>query len=178
MTFRGIDRAPSETARRNRRTDHTPGSKHLRFGHEPALCLVIGRVPRSMPSAFWRSLRWLRFILRVTTVCMAIWAALLLAALLVGKGLIHRFLEGGGILVIAVLVIVHSAILLYGFRYSVGRFHRFLRSHDLLVCLGCGYILKHLPSVHTCPECGEAYDFEDLRQTWQRWAESNIAYGA
>ena len=39
-----------------------------------------------------------------------------------------------------------------------------------LTCPGCGYALKFLAQ-HRCPECGAAFDMEDVAQTWSRVRE-------
>ena len=159
------------------------GASHPNFprvGRDTSLFfnLIAGRTPRSTPAAFWRSIGTLRAILRVTTLGLVLLGVFLLTALVVDLGLAGRFLEGGGILLVAGLTIIHSTVFLYGFRFSIRRYQRFLKEHEWLVCMRCGYVLEHLPSCHKCPECGDAYDFETLRACWQEWLDSNIAYGA
>ncbi len=41
-----------------------------------------------------------------------------------------------------------------------------LRAVDFKMCPQCGYLLKGLPDVHTCPECGTAYDIEEVKKNW------------
>ena len=155
-----------------------------RVGRDTSLFfnLIAGRTPRSTPAAFWRSIGTLRAILRVTTLSMLLSGVLLLTvivvdlrAAVVDMRLTQRLLEGGGILMVAGLVLIHATVFLYGFRFSIGRYQRFLKEHEWLVCMRCGYVLEHLPPKYRCPECGDAYDFEGLRLRWQEWADDNIA---
>ncbi len=54
----------------------------------------------------------------------------------------------------------------------VGRHLIRLRNHlvlsDFRVCLRCGYRLDGLPDAHRCPECGVAYQRDELRALWIR----------
>lgn len=147
-----------------------------RIGRDTSLFfnLIIGRTPRSMPVAFWRSISTLKTLLRITTLSLLLLGVFLLAALVVDLGLAGRFLDGGGVLLVAALIVTHSTIFLYGFRLAIRRYQRFLKEHEWLVCMRCGYVLEHLPSSHNCPECGDVYDFETLRPRWQEWVDRNI----
>ena len=153
---------------------------YLRVGHESYTYfhLIFDRSPRSTPPAFWRSVGALKSFLRVTSLCLILSLGLLLTGAIVDRGLTLRLLEQGGIFLVSGLIVVHSVVGLYGFRFAVGRYRRFLKEHQWLVCMRCGYVLEHLPPCHKCPECGDAYDFEALRLSWQEWAKNNIAYGA
>jgi hypothetical protein len=37
------------------------------------------------------------------------------------------------------------------------------------VCNHCGFLLHGLPEEHTCPECGNGYEIQSLRDSWLRW---------
>jgi len=57
-------------------------------------------------------------------------------------------------------------------RRALRRFRAEVRSNNLEHCLECGYPLKGLPAEHRCPECGEPYSMETVRQTWRRYFEA------
>lgn len=70
------------------------------------------------------------------------------------------------------LVIVSSWLSLATIRRSMRRFSDHLIERKFMVCFGCGYDLRNLPS-DRCPECGNGYDHEKLRSLWQDWLNRN-----
>lgn len=49
--------------------------------------------------------------------------------------------------------------------YYAGRQH--LRNHRYMVCPACEYDLGELAESAACPECGQAYNPQSLRETWE-----------
>jgi rRNA maturation endonuclease Nob1 len=43
-----------------------------------------------------------------------------------------------------------------------------IRRGNLLVCPGCEYSLENSKESGVCPECGRAYDMDEVRRTWVR----------
>jgi hypothetical protein len=35
-----------------------------------------------------------------------------------------------------------------------------------------GYCLRGLPNDYTCPECGQAYEIEEVEQRWHEWIQN------
>ena len=69
------------------------------------------------------------------------------------------------IAVLASLLAIGTLVLIYGIVRSRPSRH-FVESYDYQVCPSCNYPLKGLPIKHTCPECGKAYDLNDVQRTW------------
>lgn len=47
------------------------------------------------------------------------------------------------------------------------RFVQTVREAEYRVCPTCGYPLKGLADAGNCPECGEVYELDALRQQWE-----------
>ena len=47
------------------------------------------------------------------------------------------------------------------------RFVQTVREAEYRVCPTCGYPLKGLADAGNCPECGEAYELDALREQWE-----------
>jgi hypothetical protein len=60
------------------------------------------------------------------------------------------------------LVLVIAAFILE--RRTLAR----VRRGNLLVCLGCEYSLENSGSEGVCPECGRAFEIEEVRRDWVR----------
>jgi len=48
-----------------------------------------------------------------------------------------------------------------------------IADRDFLVCLECGYDLRHLDN-DRCPECGVRYDAEEVVRTWKHWSTRKL----
>ncbi len=66
---------------------------------------------------------------------------------------------------IAVFVVGDKAWRQFG-ASVVSRLCREARENDGYLCLHCGYNLKGLPDQHRCPECGNPFDIEDVKEKW------------
>ena len=159
-------------------TRNRPERNRLFWGRErySYYHLLADRPPQSTPMAFWRSVSRLKLALRATTLLILLSFGSVAVGAIVNLGYTQRAVERGGIVVVAVLLVVHTTVLLYGFRFATGRYRRFLTEHELRVCMRCGYVLAELPSSHKCPECGDGYDLTLLAVKWQEWLDSQIAY--
>lgn len=73
-----------------------------------------------------------------------------------------------GALIATVALADVLVVFLFG-RQIRRKFARYLSDKDGLVCPDCGYLLDALPEAHTCPECGRAYRFKDVRDYWLKW---------
>jgi hypothetical protein len=153
------------------------GSKYAHFARSGCgyYHLITGRCPASIPGAYWNSMASLKWILRAIDISIFLLVFLFFLAAVTDLRSAVRILERGGVLVIAALVAIHGILFLYGLRYTAGRFQRFLVAHNLLICLRCGYVLEQLSSCHRCPECGDPYEFQALRLSWQEWMRINVA---
>lgn len=58
----------------------------------------------------------------------------------------------------------------FAIRRAVRRAARDAWKCDHLLCLWCGYVLLGLPTEGACPECGEIYDVDRVRQSWRMWS--------
>ncbi len=45
------------------------------------------------------------------------------------------------------------------------------------MCIRCGFCLRGLPDVHTCPECGLGIDISEFKKAWAEWTMNNYAEG-
>ena len=60
------------------------------------------------------------------------------------------------------VLILHLAL-----RRREKRFVERVRGLDYRVCPSCGYLLTGLPDSGKCPECGEDYELQKLRDIWR-----------
>jgi len=70
------------------------------------------------------------------------------------------------------LALVIGWILTTAYSRSVGRFANHLADHRYLICFECGYDLRGTPS-DRCPECGQSFDNDSLRERWEDWLRKN-----
>jgi len=60
-------------------------------------------------------------------------------------------------------------ILVLGKYLTIRGVRELTRNAHCELCTQCGYPLLSLPERHACPECGVAYDIDEVRREWQRW---------
>lgn len=71
---------------------------------------------------------------------------------------------------IAIVAGVIGLITAYGIHVRArARWIRAATESDGALCLHCGYSLRGLPDHQNCPECGRAYDLEQVRARWRNW---------
>lgn len=59
-------------------------------------------------------------------------------------------------------------------RYHMRRRYRALADRDWRVCRWCRFDLRGLPDKGKCPECGEDYSIDEVRQWWKDMMEAEI----
>ena len=126
------------------------------------------RWPRAnewMPTVMLNHLRWLR---RFWWAVWLLWPAMFLVMLFT-PSLAEGSLFGSLGLVMALLLGHHLLL-----RYCVRRFEQRVRDADFALCLRCGYPLRGLPPKHDCPECGTAYELNEVRKTWGKVLDDEI----
>jgi hypothetical protein len=109
-----------------------------------------GRESRLQQSLWWVSV--------VLMVMFLMWPLVALSVL--GPGVGIALLMGP-----AAVVIFTSVSLQY---WLARRSRSEVLAADFCICLECRYPLGALPPQGICPECGEAYDHDKVRQCW-RW---------
>ena len=149
-----------------------------RFGTEgiTPYHLFLNRVPRGVPGGFWRWIGRLKVLLRLTSLLVFLAALLAFGMPLLTGGQTIRVFGLPALSCVAVACIIHACVQMFGLRMENGRFKRHLIEHSWLICFGCGYSLKGLPSHYRCPECGLPYDDTKLVKAWRRWSGRQIVY--
>ena len=111
---------------------------------------LFGQAPSGIPRAFWKRVRWLRFVLIGGTV------APLTVVLFFRLSLrIAIFVAVGAFLLIRFIAAWRARL-----------FAERMRGDDYQRCVNCGYSLSGLPSSHGCPKCGTRYQLDVVRRTW------------
>lgn len=136
---------------------------------------LTGRCPRGMPVAEWQSVRAPRWPMWLC--CAGIWLSGSAAAVPVfrdwARGASVRRIPSSETLVVAGTVGLVCAVLLSVIPLMRRRrFKKTVHAYAYELCLDCGYDLRGLPESHKCPECGQAYTKEHLRESWRRWFAS------
>lgn len=138
--------------------------------------VITNRVPRNLPEGFWRSIKGLKTVLRVTTVLLSLCALVCFGGLFFPGTVSIHALQRYSLSCLALIIVLHGCAGMFGLRVAHGRFERFLIKHSWFVCIRCGYALEGLPPHHRCPECGLPYDRGKLQEAWKSWIERNIVY--
>jgi len=121
--------------------------------------------PKRIPPVFWKRVHRTRVTCGV--VYLLAWATYFVLGITAsGIGL-------AGCPAIA-LVLLLPIIWAIAPRVALRRWRRHLEAEGWHCCLECGYSLHGLPSPHTCPECGTAYDLSELETAWQEWARKGL----
>lgn len=116
--------------------------------------------PEHIPRAYWRFVGWYRVVL---TVC---------SALSVGV-ICLWFLRGFD----SIVPVLFYAVLLIFMWIVPGimkrRLQRKLNECGRLMCLECGYDLRHLET-RKCPECGTPFDPNRVVARWTAWSNEKV----
>lgn len=75
-------------------------------------------------------------------------------------------LERRGIALLAVMIGVVGFFIVFR---RVRAVRRRVRGNRFMPCLECGYVLTGLGERSRCPECGVAFQIEDVRRAWTKW---------
>ena len=134
------------------------------------LKLVFGDAPPWVPQAFLRAALPERVAMTVTaTVGLLILCYQLLVIVLVIVGVdqlpgfrFSRLVTGPAIVLFAGACWLIPML-------AKRRFAKRVRARDFRICGTCGYSLIGLPDCYQCPECGSAYDANELRNNWLAW---------
>ena len=129
---------------------------------------MFSRCPPWLPRAVWTDGRRWRGLALANHLMLLLCAA----TLLIGFFVVHnRTNRNVWPLILApfLLYLINTITMRWYTRRWITSFHRRLIELDLRLCLNCGYQLHGLPDAHTCPECSQPYQFDDLVAAWQRW---------
>jgi hypothetical protein len=88
----------------------------------------------------------------------------------VALGVVGALCFSSRIPLVAVGVTVFFGVSIVLMRHSERAFVQKVHVADLKCCLVCGYLLQGLPEAHSCPECGSAYDLQDVHRAWRAYA--------
>jgi len=127
------------------------------------------RPPADLPNAAWRALGALRPLL-FAGACLDIAVAIsIIGCGLSGLGL-WQWRSAPVVVPPAVMPAVIGLTTLINLHPWVESARDAARVHELdgWMCLDCGYSLRGLPDVGTCPECGWGYEINVVRETWGR----------
>jgi hypothetical protein len=130
--------------------------------------IVLNRRPQRVPNAFWAFSQSTRRLV-VTLVCVAIIGIIAVSYSYVAS------LQGGlkdpprPFLLLCLPTFAVSLTNFVAWRRTARRYARIVRENGCQLCIECGYLLIGLPDAHACPECGTAYEFEELRRCWNTW---------
>lgn len=132
------------------------------------LRFLLPRPPRGIPRACWERVRRLRSFLVLAEF---VWFACVLGPLLLDPLDMTKSLYLYDRLLYPLLFLsIIGGVLSPGIlKRAIRRLEKEIQSNNLEHCLECGYPLKGLPAEHRCPECGEPYDIEVVRRTWERY---------
>ncbi len=130
--------------------------------------LLFGRKPTAVPGAYWRRIIWMRVWTFLYTGLVAVWSVWMFAmppAGAVGLALVFLLMviAFGGLILLVMLT-----------KRIKKRLESKVRAFDYKLCLQCGFPLVGLPGQHTCPECGQAYEVDQLRREWELWHETRL----
>ena len=138
---------------------------------------LLGCRPRNVPPGEWKN------------VCHPRWPICLAASVAMGASLFMLLIiliEGsanpiGFTAIRTVVVAIYLGTLLGACtalsvipRVRKRRFQSTVVALQYEVCLGCGYDLNGLPAKHCCPECGMAFDKEQVRAAWRKRYGANV----
>lgn len=116
------------------------------------------------PDAVWRFM----FGVRIMFYLIVVGTALLIAVMFIGMANGWFRISYWWMLIPCVLGV---ATRLYAY-WTLKRLVRSIEESGFHLCLNCGYCLYGLHSNHFCPECGNAYEIEQVEQRWHEWVQS------
>lgn len=138
--------------------------------------LFTNRRPRSVPEAFWRSMKTLKALLWITFLIAVFFLIFSVRGLLATGPVATHVVDRHALSLFACIIVLHGCAAMFGSRIARGRYRRFLIDHSWLICLRCGYVLTGLPSHHRCPECDLRFNSTELKKTWRSWIDRNLTY--
>ncbi len=67
-------------------------------------------------------------------------------------------------------IVYVSLVAMAGVNFFVAHWQKYLvlKKSDFCLCKSCGYYLLQINIKGKCPECGESYVLDELKQQWQR----------
>ena len=139
------------------------------------LNLLFERPPPSVPLLFWNRLRWLRWVTRVSC---AVGIVVLIA---VGMHALRPAVMSRGNDLLWVLPCYGFIAVLMQWswlRIVRRRLSRYVTMNRFEVCTQCGYPLRGLRSVGSCPECGRSYHIDEVVRCWRDWMAGDRCVGA
>jgi hypothetical protein len=133
------------------------------------MACLWNRQPADLPKAAWRALGAMRSLLLVGASLDVAIAVSIIGGGLSGLGL-WPWRAAPIVVPLAIMPAVIGLTTLVNLHpwVELGRVSTCVQDVGGCMCLDCGYSLRGLPDVGTCPECGLPYEIDTVRETWRR----------
>jgi predicted RNA-binding Zn-ribbon protein involved in translation (DUF1610 family) len=127
--------------------------------------------PKGIPRACWERARRFRYVFVTVEL---IWIGYLFGPWLLSAVGAPTTLSLSSFLWYPILFLsfVGSIVFPRLLKRAVRRLGGEVQRNNLEHCLECGYPLRGLPAEHRCPECGEAYNIDVVKETWRRYLKA------